>query len=454
MWKKSHMNPHNRASSVRAVMVIGILVVFMADLIVPLGFVVAAPYVALVVLALLSARSRNNLQNSGPHHLPGHRGFFHSRPAWSDVLDCCPQPDHDALRSLDSCLPGPFHCFIVRGQETIRRERDFNDTLIETASSIILLLDTNAKIIRFNRYTAESTGYKLMEVQGFDWVETFVPEREQPHARKIFQKCLQEGRPVQENLCSLLTREGGERHFSWSCKPIREVDGTVTALLYIGQDITALLDAQSRAIQAERLAAIGQTVAVLSHESRNELHSIHLGLELLLCTVTDTTTQEVIGRIKDSQVRLQGLFEDVRQFAGTIHLEQSVVPLRDIWERAWSSLVSARRNRDALLHQNGPGVEVNCLVDAMRLEQVFRNLFENSLAACPDPVRIELCCSMIEQSGQPFLRVSVRDNGPGFSAEAKKRAFEPFHTTKSHGTGLGIAISKRIVEAHGGNSAG
>lgn len=441
------MNPRDRASSVRAVMNVGILIVFIADLIVPLGFAVAAPYVALLVLALYLPGRWTIFKMAGLLTALAIMGFFVPDPRgpmfWIAV-------HNRGMTLFVLWTVATLGHFIVRGQETIRRERDFNDTLIETASSIILLLDTQARIIHFNQYTAESTGYDLNEVRGFDWAETFVSERERPHAREIFQNCVQ-GAATPESRYSLLTRDGTERHFSWSCKPIREIDGTVVALLYIGHDITALMDAQRRAIQAERLAAIGQTVAVLSHESRNELHSIHLGLELLSCTVTDTTAQEVIGRIKDSQVRLQRLFEDVRQFAGTIHLEQSVVSLRDIWERAWSSLIAARQNRDAQLHENRPGIEVNCLVDAMRLEQVFRNLFENSLAACPDPVRIDLCCSTIEQSGQPFLRVSVRDNGPGFSPEAKKRAFEPFYTTKPQGTGLGIAICRRIVEAHGGD---
>jgi hypothetical protein len=81
---------------------------------------------------------------------------------------------------------------------------------------------------------------------------------------------------------------------------------------------------------------------------------------------------------------------------------------------------------------------------------VFRNIFENSLAACPDPVRIELDCAAASSGAQRGVRILVRDNGPGLTPEQKRRIFEPFYTTKTKGTGLGMAIAQRIVETHGG----
>jgi signal transduction histidine kinase len=92
-------------------------------------------------------------------------------------------------------------------------------------------------------------------------------------------------------------------------------------------------------------------------------------------------------------------------------------------------------------------------VDPFALRQVFRNILENSLAACTDPVEIRVSYLPDRLDDQDALTVRIRDNGPGLSAEECRRAFDSFYTTKTKGTGLGLAISKRIVGAHQGQIA-
>lgn len=82
--------------------------------------------------------------------------------------------------------------------------------------------------------------------------------------------------------------------------------------------------------------------------------------------------------------------------------------------------------------------------------QVFRNVFENSLAATRDPVEIHVDCRSVVQGYRPAWQVRVSDNGPGLTAEQRTRVFEPFYTTKAKGTGLGMPIARRIIEAHQG----
>jgi signal transduction histidine kinase len=113
-------------------------------------------------------------------------------------------------------------------------------------------------------------------------------------------------------------------------------------------------------------------------------------------------------------------------------------------------LETVRRGRDAVLIENTCDTDLTILADRFRIEQLFRNLLENSLAACIDPVAIQIECRDAQLQSQPAIKVWVRDNGPGLSPEVRQSVFEPFFTTKTKGTGLGMAIARRIVEAHGG----
>ncbi len=215
--------------------------------------------------------------------------------------------------------------------------------------------------------------------------------------------------------------------------------------------LTALKQAQERTLQSERLAAIGQMVAGLAHESGNALARSQACLEMLAMEVEDRPEAlKLIARIQTAQNHLQQLYADVRNYAAPLKLERRSLSLRSIWRQAWSNLADLRQGRTAMLHEDNYGVDLVCLVDPFRLEQVFRNILENALAACNDSVEITVTCTAAQLEGQPALAIAVRDNGPGLSPEQRRRIFEPFFTTKTKGTGLGMAIAERIVQAHGG----
>jgi len=212
-----------------------------------------------------------------------------------------------------------------------------------------------------------------------------------------------------------------------------------------------LRQAQERALQAERLAAIGQMVAGLAHESGNALARSRACLEMLGWEVSDRPAAlDLIARIQKAQDHLQQLYEEVRNYAAPIKLDRENWDLSSIWRQAWENISLKRQGKKTSLREDTGSVDLHCSVDQFSMEQVFRNIFENSLAACGDPMEIAILVSAVTLGTKPALRMAVRDNGPGLTPEQKRRIFEPFFTTKTKGTGLGMAITKRIIEAHGG----
>jgi signal transduction histidine kinase len=208
-------------------------------------------------------------------------------------------------------------------------------------------------------------------------------------------------------------------------------------------------EADQRA-QVERFAAIGQMAAVLAHEGRNALQQTMCNLEILASKLTDRPELlDLVGRARIAQEGLARLFEDLHSYAGSLTLQREVLHLCDVWREAWSDLDDLRQKKAGKLKERVQGDVLSA--DRFRMKQVFRNLFENALAACPAPACIEVHCTQATFSdGRPVIWVAVRDNGPGLSQEQRQRAFELFYTTKSNSTGLGLAITRRIVETHGG----
>jgi PAS domain S-box-containing protein len=269
---------------------------------------------------------------------------------------------------------------------------------------------------------------------------------------------------------------GQDQVFDLAVEPLRDGAGAVIGVTGAAADVTEFkrVEAELRAFAAtledrvarrtedlvrsqealrqnERLAAIGQMMTGLSHESRNALQRSLACLELLEKTVRDNPRAHMLlSEAQRAQQDLKQVYEEVQAYAAPIRLEVADQDLAQCWREAWKDLAPVREGRHAELVEDLDGVQTLCPVDVFRMRQVFRNLFENALAAAEGPVVIRIRGCEGEINGIPCLRVEVQDNGPGIPLERAERIFEPFYTTKTKGTGLGLSIVRRIVEGHGG----
>jgi signal transduction histidine kinase len=211
-----------------------------------------------------------------------------------------------------------------------------------------------------------------------------------------------------------------------------------------------LRDAQMRLIQSERLAAIGQMVTGLAHESRNALQRSRACLDMLDLDLDSQPDQkDLVRRIRSALVELQTLYEEVRSYAAPIQLGKTLHTLAELCQQTWSNLEEQSKALGVQLDLDcGDCPAVYC--DPDKISQVLRNIFENALFVSPRGSKVRVVCRQIRSGASTFVQVAIADCGPGLNEEQTQRIFDPFYTTKTKGTGLGMAISRRIIEAHDG----
>ncbi len=354
--------------------------------------------------------------------------------------------------------PEALRASLLRVADRLRltREKASSDeafrTLVEAAPCLIVILRPDHTVAYVNRYAEGALGRRAADVLGQDFVRAFLAEEGAALVADNLRRALA-GEAVRLVDSAVLCEDGTRRWVLWNAERLPAYEGS-PAVLAVGQDITARKLAQEKALQAERLAAIGQMMTGLAHESGNALARSQACLEMLVLEVQDRPEAlELLGRIQKAQDHLQQLYDEVRNYAAPLKLEREPWALDAIWRQAWANLAVRRQGREATLREDTGGLGLHCLVDPFRLEQVFRNILENALAAYKGEGAVQVLVRAREArlDGAPAVRIEVCDNGPGLSAEQRRRIFEPFFTTKTKGTGLGMAIARRIVEAHGGH---
>lgn len=206
-----------------------------------------------------------------------------------------------------------------------------------------------------------------------------------------------------------------------------------------------LKEAQERIIRAERLAAIGQVATMIGHDLRNPLTSIANAtyyLKIKLGSNMDEKVKEAIGLIERNVEYSSKILSDLTEYSREIFLRPTKTTPRKMLRNSLS-LVEIPCNVEVLdLTLDEPEI----MVDVERMKRVFVNIIRNALDAMPNGGRLTIKSAIKDG----FIEFSFADTGVGMNKEVLENIWTPFFTTKPRGLGLGLAICKRIVEAHGG----
>jgi signal transduction histidine kinase len=248
----------------------------------------------------------------------------------------------------------------------------------------------------------------------------------------------------------------------------RSEDALRRALEEVQASNQRLKATQLQLIQAAKMECVGTLAAGVAHEVKNPLQTMLMGLAYLSKNIPteDQTLTLVLDDMRDAVRRADAIVRDLLYLSAARQIEIKPHNINAVIERSLLFVNYDLTRSRILVHRDFQGNLPLVRLDEAKMEQVFINLFMNAIHAMPNGGDLNLRTRIVEyapsggtdfllnkfQLGERTVVISVEDTGPGIPADKLQRVFEPFFTTKPNGvgTGLGLPISRQIVEMHGG----
>ncbi|HJT31259.1 MAG TPA: ATP-binding protein [Pirellulales bacterium] len=230
---------------------------------------------------------------------------------------------------------------------------------------------------------------------------------------------------------------------------VQEVSG------HIKQVVDELQKTRREAFRAERLAAVGELAAGVAHELRNPLTSVKLLIQMMGKGESDRAAEAKRLRVVQEEiVRMETTIQELLDFARPAKLRRVKHDVRDTLRRALNLVEGRAMQANVTISEELGGAPVTVDGDPAQLDQVFVNLLLNAIEAMTEGgelrVAIERDSHTDGTAPTGLVRIVFCDTGSGIPEPVMQRLFEPFVTSKERGIGLGLAISRRIVQEHGG----
>lgn len=223
-------------------------------------------------------------------------------------------------------------------------------------------------------------------------------------------------------------------------------------LLIMLRDITRDRRLEASAMESERLNSVKLLAAGVAHEIGNPLNSLNIHLQLIERNIGNLrpserdVIREPLSTAREEVARLDMIITQFLRALRPSKPEMTMCRVEEILESTLRLMEHDIRNRNIGVEIASPNALPQIPLDPNQIKQAFFNVIKNSLQAMPDGgiLHVELSCTDL------FAKIAFRDAGTGISRKEFGRMFEPYHTTKSDGTGLGLMIVQRIVQDHGG----
>jgi len=342
--------------------------------------------------------------------------------------------------------------FVTSIMDRLRKSRD--DVLFEIKSTVenmsegVVFIDNNDKVTMSNK-TFEKTWDKKRYLIGRSVKDNIIPYAGVP-VSKIIEK-FREG--IETSHHQEIKTDDGYLYNTYCA--VYDNTGKYWGTVLSSHDITERKKLERRLLQAERLATIGEMSAKIAHEIKNPLSSISLNTELLYDEINNSNgnvnkskdIEEMIQSIMSEVDRLTEISDEYLQYARFPALEPQQGSVNGVLIELAKFLKEEITQRGIVLKEDYGTDLPNIPLDKNQLKQSFLNILKNSFDAMTTNGRLNISTKLKDNN----VEVCFSDSGPGISERELQKIFNPFYSTKVNGSGLGLALTQKIIEEHGGD---
>jgi PAS domain S-box-containing protein len=326
----------------------------------------------------------------------------------------------------------------------------------------VIILDAQTRIVELNPRAQQLVGHNLSDALGKPvermWAEWAGVKKELDSGTERVREVsfgVGEEKKVYEMLSSYLSGITSDRpNLLITLRDITERKILDEKLrLYSNQlkehseHLEDLVQERTKALQqAQRMATIGELAAMVGHDIRNPLQGIAIATHYLM-TIEGSKLgekgKEMLQLIQEDILRSDKIINDLLDYSRELHLEHSETDAKSIVEDALTHLKIPAEIRVVDSTQN----ETKMALDAEKMRRVFLNLLQNAIDAMPKGGTL----TITSKRSNGRVEIAFRDTGVGMTEETMRKLWNPLYTTKAKGMGFGLAISRRVVEAHEGS---
>lgn len=329
-----------------------------------------------------------------------------------------------------------------------------NLEILESMNAGVAIVDLDGNVQYLNVMGLRLLGLEASSVRG-EPVDRVLAGQ----AAEAIMATLRTGVPVSRREVSIASNHGGAIPSGITTSVLGDRRRRIWGVAATFTDLTDVRRMEERLRHADRMATISHSAAGMSHELRNPLACIRGGVDLLSEILPkDEEASEVMDLIARETQRLSTIVES---FLDVSRIDSPVCEVHSFGE-IWREVETVLRARFGQVLDNKVRLtlaqgseEVALWADLGQMRQVLINLVQNAIEALADGGGIQVSCqyarAVAKEGLGPGTEIIVRDDGPGVPLGVGHRIFEPFYTSKARGTGLGLAVVKRIVEGHSGD---